>query len=98
MMTDRKDLTETETIIPQDPGRRKFLNSTALVGLAGAGLSMGLAACNKEQPVASAAADKPAVAAAGDVDYSKYEVPPGQLDTYYSFSSGGHSGECRIAA
>ena len=33
---------------PADLGRRKFLNTAALVGLTGAGLSVGLSACNKE--------------------------------------------------
>ncbi len=78
---------------PQDPARRRFLSATAVAGLAGAGLSLGLAACKKSD---TAGAAGPAVAASGKVDYSKYEVPPGQLDTYYSFSSGGHSGEVRI--
>ncbi len=88
---------QAEAVIPQDPGRRKFLNTTAIAGLAGAGLSMGLVACNKEQPAGPAApAVKPVATAAGGVDYTKYEVPPGQLDTYYSFSSGGESGEVRI--
>ena len=32
---------------PTDQGRRKFLNTAALVGLSGAGLSVGLSACNK---------------------------------------------------
>ncbi|MDA8110391.1 MAG: TAT-dependent nitrous-oxide reductase [Betaproteobacteria bacterium] len=80
---------------PQDPDRRRFLNSTALAGLAGAGLSVGLAACKQEQaPTASTAPAAPAPAAVAE--YGKYEVPPGQLDTYYSFCSGGHSGEIRI--
>ncbi|MDD5323762.1 MAG: TAT-dependent nitrous-oxide reductase [Polaromonas sp.] len=88
-----------EIVIPKDLGRRKFLNKTAIAGLTGAGLSVGLAACNKT--AAPAATGGQSVTAAeptktGAVDYSKYEVPPGQLDTYYSFSSGGHSGEVRI--
>ncbi len=82
-----------ETATPKDLERRKFLNTTALVGMAGAGLSVGLSGCNKEKSGAAPVAEK---APAGAVDYSKYEVPPGQLDTYYSFSSGGHSGEVRI--
>ena len=75
-----------------DLGRRKFLNTTALVGLSGVGLSVGLSACNKESaPTAAAPSAKGEVAA-----HSPYEVAPGQLDEYYSFSSGGHSGDVRI--
>lgn len=85
------DLKATDT--PPDLGRRKFLNTAALVGLSGAGLSVGLSACNKETaPTAGA----PAAAPGEAVAHSKYDVPPGQLDEYYSFSSGGHSGEVRI--
>ena len=85
--------------IPRDLGRRNFLNKTAIAGLAGAGLSAGLVGCNKT--AGPAATGSPAVATpepakSGAVDYSAYEVHPGQLDTYYSFSSGGHSGEVRI--
>ena len=79
--------------VPADPSRRKFLNTAALAGVAGAGLSMGLAACKQETPAAAGA--KPAAEAAKGA-VSGVEVPPGQLDTYYSFSSGGHSGEARI--
>lgn len=75
-----------------DLGRRKFLNTTALVGLSGVGLSVGLAGCNKES-VPSAAAPG---AAAGAADHGKYEVKPGELDEYYSFCSGGHSGDVRV--
>jgi nitrous-oxide reductase len=47
-----------------DPSRRNFLNSAAFVGLAGAGLSVGLSACNKEAPPAAPAAAAPAPAPA----------------------------------
>jgi len=79
-----------------DLGRRKFLNTAALVGLSGAGLSVGLSACKKKDE-AGTAGTAAAPAAHGEVaEFGKYEVPPGQLDEYYSFSSGGHSGEVRI--
>jgi nitrous-oxide reductase len=80
-----------------NPERRRFLNTAALAGLAGAGLSVGLASCKKgEAPGSAGKASAGAVAEGAAVDYSKYEVPPGKLDTYYVFSSGGHSGEVRI--
>jgi len=48
-----------------DPSRRKFLNTAALAGLAGAGLSVGLSACNKESaPAPAAAGAAPAAAPA----------------------------------
>jgi nitrous-oxide reductase len=80
------------------PARRSFLGASALAGLAGAGLTMGLAGCNSESANGkkTTAASGAAGGTASAVEYSQYEVPPGQLDTYYSFSSGGHSGEVRI--
>ncbi len=41
------DIDQTNTHdAPQDPGRRKFLNHTAAIaGLAGAGLTVGIAGC-----------------------------------------------------
>lgn len=68
----------------QNQGRRQFLGTAAMLGAAGAGLSVGLA------PTASAATGQTGP------DFSKIEVHPGQLDEYYSFSSGGHSGDVRV--
>jgi nitrous-oxide reductase len=70
--------------------RRSFLGKSALLGLTGAGMSLGLAGCKEDAPAAKSASSAKAVAAVG------HEVAPGQLDDYYHFSSGGHSGEARI--
>lgn len=62
--------------------RRDFLNATAMAGIAGAGISSGMMGMS------------PAFAAkssSGDI-----HVGPGELDEYYGFWSGGHSGEVRI--
>jgi len=72
-----------------DLSRRKFMNTAALVGLSGAGLSLGLSACNKKTAPATGegagTGAAPAAQAGSDIHYSKYEVPPGKLDEYYSF-------------
>ena len=91
-MSEEKITPAGETL---DPSRRKFFSTAAFAGLAGAGLSVGLSACKQEQAPAPAAA--PAAHPAADAsEVGKYEVAPGQLDTYYSFSSGGHSGNVRV--
>jgi nitrous-oxide reductase len=81
--------TEGEATVA-DSGRRKFLNTATVASLAGAGLTLGLAGCNK-------AAEAPAAAgAAAAGGHAKGQVASGQLDEYYMLSSGGHSGEARI--
>ena len=85
------DKTKTLDIQP-DQGRRKFLNTAALVGLSGAGLSVGLSACKKEEAAAPAGtATHAAAGSAGGV-----HLKPGELDTYYGFWSGGHTGDFRV--
>src|SRR5574343_561918 len=75
--------------------RRRFLNTAALAGLTGAGLSVGLSACKQDSaPAAGAAA--PAAAAGHGGSSLNLHPAPGQLDTYYGIWSGGHSGEVRV--
>ncbi|WP_296660191.1 TAT-dependent nitrous-oxide reductase [Paraburkholderia sp.] len=95
-MTNAKVKTE-ETVVP---GRRRFLASSAVAGLAGASLSLGLAGCNKSSDAASTASGAASAASGADpqasINWEKYEVHPGKLDAYYGISSGGHSGDVRI--
>ena len=63
------------------PSRRRFLNTAALAGIAGTALG------------ATAVTSRAATDKAASV---KYDVKPGELDDYYLFASGGHSGEVRI--
>jgi nitrous-oxide reductase len=90
-MSDEKT-TKTDQDFPMQEGRRHFLGKGALIGLASAGVTLALSGCKEETQGqgAKSAASSPAAAAAS------HEVAPGQLDEYYHFSSGGHSGEARI--
>ena len=78
-----------------DDSRRRFLNKVAFTGLAGAGISFGLAAC-KDDTAASAVAATTAHADTSGAHGGDYSVAPGQLDTYYMFSSAGHAGDVRV--
>lgn len=75
-------------------GRRKFLETTALAGVATAGFGL-LAGCAPKGQEAGKG-DAAAAAGAASVGGKAAEVPPGKLDDYYILSSGGHSGEMRI--
>jgi nitrous-oxide reductase len=70
---------------PASPGRRKFLGATAAVGMIGA--AGGGAALMRSGEATAARANS------GDLSP---HVPLGDLDEYYGFWSGGHSGEVRV--
>jgi nitrous-oxide reductase len=76
---------------PKGLSRREMLGSSASLattaGLSGAGGAAGMAALGPALAPGEATAAEPGSAAA---------VAPGQLDDYYAFTSGGHSGELRI--
>ncbi|MDP3086191.1 MAG: TAT-dependent nitrous-oxide reductase [Rubrivivax sp.] len=75
---------------PEGLGRRRFLNSAAVAGLAG----VGLAACSEDKPAAAGAAGTSAAPAGASS--SSGHLKPGELDTYYGLWSGGHTGDMRV--
>ncbi|MGF1748084.1 TAT-dependent nitrous-oxide reductase [Vibrio cionasavignyae] len=82
MSDDKKTLTPDN--MPVDTERRKFFGKTAAIGL-------GVAAA----PMSAAMFASMAKAQAAESGNSPY-VEPGEMDEYYGFWSGGHSGEVRI--
>lgn len=85
-------MSSKETSLPVAPaglGRRRFLNTAALAGLAG------VVACTEKPTTAAAPAAAPAdhdAKAGGGATHLK----PGELDTYYGLWSGGHTGDMRV--
>ena len=80
---DQNDSQNTEEVA--NPGRRSFLGATATVGALGVTGGTGTAL------MMGGSSD--AEAAEGNLSSN---VPLGQLDDYYGFWSGGHSGEVRV--
>ncbi|NRF71959.1 nitrous-oxide reductase [Aquincola sp. S2] len=76
----------------QAPARRRFLNTAAAAGLAGAGL----VACSDKPATATAAAKASAPALANPGEHASVHLKPGELDTYYGLWSGGHTGDMRV--
>lgn len=71
-------------------GRRRFLNTAAVVGLAG------VAACTDKSGAPAASAASAASQAPGHSAASAVHLKPGELDTYYGLWSGGHTGDMRV--
>lgn len=72
-------------------GRRRFINTAALAGLAG------IAACtDKATGTATPLAGSAPAGGAGHGAASAVHLKPGELDTYYGLWSGGHTGDMRV--
>lgn len=83
--------------VMNNPGRRRFLGTTALAGAGLAGTAaIGLVGCADKGAGAAAGAAAGGTSAGSAPLHGRFEVAPGKLDEYYVLSSGGHSGEVRI--
>ncbi len=80
----RQTKTSIKDNLPVNVDRRKFFGTSAAIGL-------GVAAA----PMSAAMFASMAKAQAAEAGNSPY-VEPGEMDEYYGFWSGGHSGEVRI--
>ena len=88
-MSDKREDLSTETA---GMGRRRFINTAAVAGLA-----VGVAACNDKPAAAPAAAPAPAPAAPAAAHAgASVHLKPGELDSYYGLWSGGHTGDMRV--
>ncbi|WP_119963915.1 TAT-dependent nitrous-oxide reductase [Simplicispira lacusdiani] len=88
-MSDKREDLSTETA---GMGRRRFINTAAVAGLA-----VGVAACNDKPAAAPAAAPAaPAPAAPAAHGGANTHLKPGELDSYYGLWSGGHTGDMRV--
>ncbi|NUN60401.1 MAG: nitrous-oxide reductase [Burkholderiaceae bacterium] len=88
-MSDKREDLSTETA---GMGRRRFINTAAVAGLA-----VGVAACNDKPAAAPAAAPAaPAPAPAAAHAGANVHLKPGELDSYYGLWSGGHTGDMRV--
>lgn len=84
-MTDKTRYTAEQDAGIENPGRRKFLGATATIGAIGATGATGGAL------MLGGSGEAHASSSASDI-----HVPVGELDEYYGFWSGGHSGEVRV--
>ncbi len=88
-MSDKREDMSTETA---GMGRRRFINTAAVAGLA-----VGVAACNDKPAAAPAAAPAaPAPAPTAAHAGANVHLKPGELDSYYGLWSGGHTGDMRV--
>ena len=94
MAEERDERRETAEQPPSGADRREFVKGSLVLG-AGLVGSAALGCFRDEQKDAPAAAP-PAAASASHAEENKANVPPGKLDDYYGFWSGGQSGEIRI--
>ena len=89
MSKDQSASAEASTVF----GRRKFMNTAALAGLAG------VVACT-DKGAATAPAAAPAAAPATTASHAaggvSVHLKPGELDSYYGLWSGGHTGDMRV--